>query len=155
MLFYFLVGTLAKTSNKWFQNFSTDGICIRSSGECTPVNVGPKEIMSSRDIYQGKTFQSGVNGFHASHQLKEAFVRGYCNFQNFRMRVWFPSDICTSPGNACSSLVQKLPGCNVVVAMSFLAEKDRTALAGFYFDLLTVYHFYRCRFVVSAKPGMS
>ena len=34
-------------SNTLSFNFSTEGISIRSSGECTPVRVGPKEIMSN------------------------------------------------------------------------------------------------------------
>ena len=44
---YFFTGTLSRISSRCFQNLSTVGISIRSSGECTPCKVGPKEIISS------------------------------------------------------------------------------------------------------------
>ena len=46
-LYYFFSGICFKMSTKWFQNFSTVGINMRSSGECTPCNVGPNEIISN------------------------------------------------------------------------------------------------------------
>jgi hypothetical protein len=33
IMLYFLVGMRFKISIRWFQNFSTEGMCMRSSGE--------------------------------------------------------------------------------------------------------------------------
>ena len=44
---YFFCGIFANISSKCFQNLSTVGISILSSGECTPCIVGPKEIISN------------------------------------------------------------------------------------------------------------
>ena len=47
LVYYFFSGIFASTSSKCRQNLSTVGISILSSGECTPISVGPKEIISS------------------------------------------------------------------------------------------------------------
>lgn len=42
---YFL-GVSFRISSKYFQNFWVEEMLARSSGECAPLMVGPKEIMS-------------------------------------------------------------------------------------------------------------
>jgi len=43
---FFLTGIFSNTFSRYFQYFRVEEILARSSGECAPRMVGPKEIMS-------------------------------------------------------------------------------------------------------------